>query len=51
MRVLSINYQATKLLGVLISHTMIRLSAFRLRQHDTEEMNIDGEKYHYIKSS
>ena len=37
MRVLSINYQATELLGVLISHITTHLSAFRLQQHGTEE--------------
>ena len=37
MSLLSINYQATELLGVLISHITIHLSAFRLRQDGTEE--------------
>ena len=36
MKLLSINYQATRLLGVLNSHITIHLSAFRLRQHGTE---------------
>ena len=36
MRILSINYQATWLLGVLISHILVHLSAFRLWQHGTE---------------
>ena len=43
MRILSINYQATQLLGVLISHITIHLSTFRLRQHGNREMNNDGE--------
>ena len=43
MRVLSINYQATGLLGVLISHITIQLSTFRLQQHGYQEMNNDGE--------
>ena len=37
MKLLSIYYQATRLLGVLISHITIHLSATRLRQHGTEE--------------
>ena len=37
MRILSVNYQATRLLGVLISHIMVHLSAFWLRQHGTKE--------------
>ena len=51
MRVLSINYQATRLLGVLISHITIHLSTFRLQQHGNQEMNNDGVKYHYVKNS
>ena len=51
MRILSINYQALRLLGVLISHITIHLSAFRLEQHGDLGMNDDGEKYHYIKNS
>ena len=43
MRVLSINYQATGLLGVLISHTTIHLLTFRLQQHGNREINNDGE--------
>ena len=50
MRILSINYQATELLGVLISHITVHLSAFRLQQHGSREMNNDGEEYHYVKS-
>ena len=37
MRILSIYYQATRLLGVLISHITVHLSIFRLQQHGTEE--------------
>ena len=37
IKLLSFNYQATELLGVLISHIMVHLSAFWLRQHGTEE--------------
>ena len=37
MRVLSINYQAMRLLGVLISHIIVHLSAFLLQQHVIEE--------------
>ena len=37
MILMSINYQATRLLGVLISHFMVHLSVFRLQQHGTEE--------------
>ena len=37
MKLLSINYQATRLLGVLNSHITIHLSAFWLQQHGTEE--------------
>ena len=51
MRILSINYQATELLGVLISHITVHLSAFWLQQHENREMNNDGEKYHCVKSS
>ena len=43
MKLLSFNYQATRLLGVLISHITIHLSAFRLQQHGNREMNNDGE--------
>ena len=51
MKLLSINYQATELLGVLISHITIHLSVFRLQQHKDRGMNDDGEEYHYIKNS
>ena len=37
MKLLSINYQATQLLGVLISHIMVHLLVFWLQQHGTEE--------------
>ena len=37
MSLLSINYQATGLLGVLISHITVHLSVFRLQQHVTGE--------------
>ena len=37
MKLLSFSYQATRLLGVLISHITNHLSAFRLQQHGTEE--------------
>ena len=37
MKLLSINYQAMGLLGVLSSHIMIHLSALRLQPHGTEE--------------
>ena len=40
---MSINYQATRLLGVLISYITIHLSTFRLQQHGNREMNNDGE--------
>ena len=43
MKLLSFNYQATRLLGVLISHITIHLSTFRLQQHGNREMNNDGE--------
>ena len=43
MKLLSFNYQATRLLGVLISHITIHLSTFRLQQHGDREMNNDGE--------
>ena len=43
MRLLSINYQATQLLGVLGSHIMIHLSLLQLQQHGNREMNNDGE--------
>ena len=49
MKLLSFNYQATELLGVLISHITVHLSAFRLQQHGSREMNNDGEEYHYVK--
>ena len=49
MKVLSINYQATELLGVLISCIMIHLSVSRLQQHGEREMNNDGEEYHCIR--
>ena len=48
MKLLSFNYQATRLLGVLISHITIHLSAFRLQQHGNREMNNEGEKYHQV---
>ena len=51
MILLSLNYQATGLLGVLISHIIIHLSTFRLQQHGDRGMNNDGEKYHYVKNS
>ena len=37
MKLLSFNYQATELLGVLSSHIMIHLSVLRLQQRGTEE--------------
>ena len=37
MKLLSFNYQATELLGVLSSHITIHLSALWLQQHGTEE--------------
>ena len=43
MKLLSINYQATRLLGVLISHITIHLSTFGLQQHGNREMNNDRE--------
>ena len=43
MKLLSFNYQATQLLGVLSSHIMIHLSVLRLQQHGNREMNNDGE--------
>ena len=49
MIILSINYQATRLLGVLISHITILLSVFRLHRHEDRGMTNDGEKYHYVK--
>ena len=49
MKLLSFNYQATRLLGVLISHITIHLSVFRLHQHEGRGMTNDGEKYHYVK--
>ena len=49
MKLLSLNYQATRLLGVLISHITIHLSVLRLHQHDGRGMTNDGEKYHYVK--
>ena len=49
MKLLSFNYQATRLLGVLISHITIHLSVFRLHQHEDRGMTNDGEKYHYVK--
>ena len=49
MKLLSFNYQATRLLGVLISHITIHLSVFRLHQHKDRGMTNDGEKYHYVK--
>ena len=36
-KLLSFNYQATRLLGLLISHITIHLSVFQLHQHGTEE--------------
>ena len=50
MKLLSFNYQATRLLGVLISHITIHLSVFRLHQHEGRGMTNDGEKYHYDNS-
>ena len=49
MKLLSINYQATGLLRVLISHIAVHLSAFRLQQHGSREMTNEGEKYHCVK--
>ena len=43
MRVLSINYHATGLLGVLISHIIVHMSAFRLQQHGDQGVNNDGD--------
>ena len=43
MKLLSFNYQATRLLGVLISHITIHLSVFRLHQHEDRGMTNDGE--------
>ena len=43
MKLLSFNYPATRLLGVLISHITIHLSTFLLHQHGKREMNNDGE--------
>ena len=37
--------------GVLNSHIIAHLSAFRVQQHGDQEMNNDGEKYHCIKNS
>ena len=51
MKLLSFNYQATGLLGVLISHIIVHLSTFRLQQHGDREMNNDGEEYHCTKNS
>ena len=49
MKLLSFNYQTTRLLGVWISHITNHLSVFRLHQHDGRGMTNDGEKYHYVK--
>ena len=49
MKLLSFNYPATRLLGVLISHITILLSVFRLHRHEDRGMTNDGEKYHYVK--
>ena len=43
MRIFSIYYQATRLLGVLISHITFHLSVFRLQQHRDQGMKNDGE--------
>ena len=51
MKLLAINYQATELLGVLISHITVHMSVFRLQTREDRGMNNDGEKYHYIKNS
>ena len=51
MRKLSFNYQATQLLGVLISHIMIHLSAFRLQEHGNLEIIYDDQKYYCVKNS
>ena len=51
MKLLSINYQAIRLLGVLTSHIMVHLSEFWLQQHGSREMNNEGEKYHCTKNS
>ena len=48
MKLLSFNYQATRLLGVLITHITIHLSVFRLHQHEDRGMTNDGEN-HYAK--
>ena len=40
MKLLSFNYQATELQGVLSSHITIHLSALRLQQHGTEELSM-----------
>ena len=50
MRLLYINYKATGLLGVLISHVIVHLSSFRLQQHGDQGMNEDGKKYYDIKN-
>ena len=49
MKLLSFNYQTTRLLGVWISHITNHLSVFRLHQHDGRGMTNDGEKYYYVK--
>ena len=51
MKLLSINYQAMGLLGVLSSHIMVHLSAFWVQQHGGRGMNDNGEKYHCVKNS
>ena len=43
MKLLSIGYQTTGLLVVLISHIIVHLSSFRLQQQGNREMNNDGE--------
>ena len=51
LELLSIKFEAIGLLEVLNSHIIVQLSVFRLEQHGDQEMNVDGEKYHYTKNS